>query len=39
LTALAHSIGWSLAASMATALAILFLRDGRRRSAINEAMH
>jgi signal transduction histidine kinase len=39
LTTLAHSIGWSLAASMATALALLALRDGRRRSAINEAMH
>ena len=39
MTALAHSIGWSLAASMATALAFLVLRDGRRRSAINEAMH
>jgi signal transduction histidine kinase len=39
LTALAHPIGWSLAASMATALAVLVLRDGRRRSAINEAMH
>ena len=39
MTALAQSIGWSLAASMATALAVLVLRDGRRRSAINEAMH
>jgi signal transduction histidine kinase len=39
LTALAHSAGWSLAASMAAALSVLVLRNGRRRSAINEALH
>lgn len=39
MSALVHSAGWSLAASMAVALAFLVLRDGRRRSAINEALH
>jgi K+-sensing histidine kinase KdpD len=38
-TALAHSGGWSLAASMALALLALVLRDGRRRALINEALH
>jgi hypothetical protein len=31
--------GWPLAASMAVALTARALRDGRRRSAINEALH
>ncbi len=31
--------GWSLAASMAVLLAAMALRGGRRRSAINEALH
>jgi signal transduction histidine kinase len=39
MTVLAHSAGWSLAASMAAALSLLILRNGRRRSAINEALH
>ena len=39
MTALAHSGGWSLAASMALALLALVLRDGRRRALINEALH
>jgi signal transduction histidine kinase len=34
-----HSAGWSLAASMAVALAIVRLRALRRREAINEALH
>jgi signal transduction histidine kinase len=38
-TALAHSGGWSLAATMALALLGLFLRDGHRRALINEALH
>jgi K+-sensing histidine kinase KdpD len=37
--AVAPGGGWWLAASMALALAALLLRDGRRRAAINEALH
>jgi signal transduction histidine kinase len=32
-------LGWTLAATMAAAVAAVFLRSGRRRTAINEAMH
>lgn len=39
MTALGPAAGWSLAASMAAALAVLVLRDGRRRVALNEALH
>jgi two-component system osmolarity sensor histidine kinase EnvZ len=39
MSAMAHSAGWSLAVSMAAALLIVRLRDGRRRAAISEALH
>jgi signal transduction histidine kinase len=39
LTGLGAAAGWWLAVSMATALGILVLRDGRRRQALNEALH
>jgi signal transduction histidine kinase len=38
-TGLGAAAGWWLAVSMATALGILVLRDGRRRHALNEALH
>jgi signal transduction histidine kinase len=38
-TGLGAAAGWWLAVSMATALGILVLRDGRRRQALNEALH
>lgn len=39
MTGLGAAAGWWLAVSMATALGILVLRDGRRRQALNEALH
>lgn len=39
MTGLGAAAGWWLAVSMATALGILVLRDGRRRHALNEALH
>jgi signal transduction histidine kinase len=40
MTALAHvAAGWPLAASLAVAMTAQGLRAGRRRSALNEAMH
>lgn len=40
MTALAHIVaGWPLAASLAVAMTVQGLRAGRRRSALNEAMH
>ncbi len=39
MSGLGQALGWSLASAMAVVVALLVIRAGRRRSAINEALH